>query len=73
MELTEAGNDHASRALAYARSSAMFPPELTIPEPAFAKSLELMRKAKLANDATIAKAHSVLDDSFRAAAANRTH
>jgi NitT/TauT family transport system substrate-binding protein len=73
MELTEAGSDHASRALAYARSCAMFPPELTIPEPAFAKSLELMRKAKLANDATIAKARSVLDDSFRAAAANIAH
>jgi NitT/TauT family transport system substrate-binding protein len=67
MELTEAGKDHASRALVYARETAMFPRDLTIPEAAFAKSLELMRKANLA-DVTIEKARAVLDDSFRAAA-----
>jgi NitT/TauT family transport system substrate-binding protein len=69
IELTEAKQEHASRALAYARDTAMFPRDLAIPETAFAKSLELMRKTKLADDATIAKAHAVLDDSFRAAAA----
>ena len=69
IELTEADQGHASRALAYARDTAMFPRDLAIPDAAFAKSLELMRKAKLADDATIAKGRAVLDDSFRAAAA----
>jgi NitT/TauT family transport system substrate-binding protein len=68
MELTEAGKDHASRALAYARDTNMFPRDLTIPHAAFAKSLELMRKAKLADATTSAKAHAVLDDSFCRAA-----
>jgi hypothetical protein len=46
----------------------MFPRDLTIPHAAFAKSLELMRKAKLADATTSAKAHAVLDDSFCRAA-----
>jgi NitT/TauT family transport system substrate-binding protein len=68
MELTEAGQDHAARALAYARDTAMFPRDLVIPKAAFATSLELMRKAKLADATSIAKAPAVLDDSFRTAA-----
>jgi NitT/TauT family transport system substrate-binding protein len=72
IELTDAGNEHAARALAYARETAMFPRDLAIPQAAFAKSLELMRKAKLADATTIAKAPAVLDDSFRAAAAQGT-
>ncbi|HEY7671022.1 MAG TPA: ABC transporter substrate-binding protein [Gammaproteobacteria bacterium] len=68
MELTDAGKDHAARALAYARDTALFPRDLGIPQSAFAKSLELMRKAKLADATTIAQAKAVLDDSFRRAA-----
>jgi NitT/TauT family transport system substrate-binding protein len=68
MELTAAGRDHALRALLYARDTAMFPRDLAIPKAAFATSLELMRKANLADDAAIAKAPAVLDDSFRIAA-----
>jgi NitT/TauT family transport system substrate-binding protein len=68
MELTEASRDHALRALAYARDTAMFPRDLAIPGSAFAASLELMRQANLADDPAIAKASAVLDDSFRAAA-----
>lgn len=72
MELTEAGEDHASRALAYARKTKLFPRDLGIPPAAFAKSLELMQKAGLADDTTVAKAPAVLDDSFRRAAAEGT-
>ena len=71
IELTEAKQSHAARAIEYARDTAMFPRDLAIPEAAFAKSLELMRKAKLADDATVANGHAVLDDSFRAAAAKQ--
>jgi NitT/TauT family transport system substrate-binding protein len=69
VELTDASADHAARALAHARDSVMFPRDLAIPGGAFTKSLELMRKAKLADDRALAKAHTVLDDSFRLAAA----
>jgi NitT/TauT family transport system substrate-binding protein len=68
MELTEAGTDHAFRALAYARDTAMFPSDLAIPKTAFATSLELMRRAHLVDDSAIANAPAVLDDSFRSAA-----
>jgi len=73
MELTESSAGHASRALAYARDTAMFPRDLSIPDVAFRKSLELMRKAKLADDSVMAKARAVLDDSFRAAAVTMAH
>jgi NitT/TauT family transport system substrate-binding protein len=69
IELTEASEHHASRALAFARDTALFPRDLSIPATAFTKSLELMRKAGLAADASLARAHAVLDDSFRSTAA----
>jgi hypothetical protein len=56
-------------ALDYMRSKNVFPRDCAIPEAAFAKSIELMRKAGLADDAVVAGARRVLDDSFRAAAA----
>jgi NitT/TauT family transport system substrate-binding protein len=68
MELTEAGKDHAARALTYARDTAMFPHDLAIPQAAFATSLDLMREANVADTTAIAKASAVLDDSFRTAA-----
>ena len=51
------------------REKAVFPRDLAIPAAAFAKSLELMQKAGLADDALVAAAGAVLDDSYRAAAA----
>jgi hypothetical protein len=46
----------------------MIPSDLAIPKAAFATSLELMRRAHLADDTALAKAPAVLDDSFRSAA-----
>jgi NitT/TauT family transport system substrate-binding protein len=72
-ELTESSAGHAARALAYARETSLFPRDLSIPDAAFAKSLELMRKAKLADDIVVKKGRAVLDDSFRAAAVTMAH
>ena len=68
MDLGQTNREHATRAIAEMRSREAFARELEIPRAAFAKSLELMRKAKLADDATLAAAPGVLDDSYRAAA-----
>jgi hypothetical protein len=46
----------------------VFSPELSIPDAAFAKSIELMQKAGLADAQLVAGAKAVLDDSFPAAA-----
>lgn len=69
MELTQADEKYGKRALQYMRDMAVFPRDLSIPKTAFAKSLELMKNAKLADDALIAAAPGVLDDSYRAEAA----
>jgi NitT/TauT family transport system substrate-binding protein len=68
-ELTQAEGRYGRMALDYMRSKNVFPRDCAIPEAAFAKSIELMRKAGLADDAVVAGARGVLDDSFRAAAA----
>jgi len=68
MELGQTHREHATRAIAEMRGREAFARELEIPRAAFAKSLELMRKAKLADDATVAAAPGVLDDSYRAEA-----
>jgi NitT/TauT family transport system substrate-binding protein len=68
-QVTQAEGKYIQRALEYMRSKNVFSPDLSIPAPAFAKSLELMRKAGLADDALVAGAHRVLDDSYRAEAA----
>ena len=68
MTLGQTGREHATRAIAEMRRRDAFARELGIPKTAFAKSLELMRKAKLADDATVASAPGVLDDSYRAEA-----
>jgi hypothetical protein len=47
------------------RVKQVFTPDLSIPEAAFAKTLELMQKAGVADAALAAKARAVLDDSYR--------
>jgi ABC-type nitrate/sulfonate/bicarbonate transport system substrate-binding protein len=67
-ELTQAAGKYGRQALDYMREMRVFSPELSIPDSAFAKSIELMRKAGLADAQLVADAKAVLDDSFRAAA-----
>ena len=69
-QVTQAEGHYVQRALEYMRSKDVFSRDLSIPAPAFAKSIELMRKAGLADDALVAGAHRVLDDSYRAEAAS---
>jgi ABC-type nitrate/sulfonate/bicarbonate transport system substrate-binding protein len=68
-ELTQAEGHYGRQALDYMRKKNVFAPDLAIPQAAFAKSVELMEKAGLADAATVAGARSVLDDRYRAAAA----
>jgi hypothetical protein len=68
-EIAQAEGRYGQMALDYMRAKNVFPRDCAIPPAAFAKSIELMRKAGLADDTVIAGAHQVLDDSFRAAAA----
>jgi ABC-type nitrate/sulfonate/bicarbonate transport system substrate-binding protein len=68
MELNQCDETYARRALHYMRDMNLFPRDLSIPKEAIAKSLELMRAAKLADEAMLASAEAVLDDSFRAEA-----
>ena len=67
-ELTQAEGAYGGRALDYMRMMKVFFPDLSIPEKAFAKSIELMQKAGLADDRLTANAHYALDDSYRLAA-----
>jgi NitT/TauT family transport system substrate-binding protein len=69
-ELTQAEGKYGRQALDYMRDKKVFSPDLSIPDTAFAKSLELMQAAGLADDRLVAGARAVLDDSFRAAARN---
>jgi ABC-type nitrate/sulfonate/bicarbonate transport system substrate-binding protein len=70
-ELTQAEGKYGRQALDYMRDKRVFSPELAIPNAAFAKSIELMQKAGLADDRLVASARAVLDDSYRGAALNR--
>ena len=56
------------RSLDYMRSKNVFARDLSIPDAAFAKSIELMQKAGLADAALVAGAQAALDDSYRAEA-----
>jgi ABC-type nitrate/sulfonate/bicarbonate transport system substrate-binding protein len=67
-ELTQAEGKYGRQALEYMREKRVFSPDLSIPDAAFAKSIELMRKAGLVNEHLAASAGAVLDDSFRLAA-----
>jgi NitT/TauT family transport system substrate-binding protein len=68
-QVTQAEGPYARRALEYMRNKEVFARDLSIPSGAFAKSIELMRKAGLADAALAAGAHRVLDDSYRSEAA----
>jgi ABC-type nitrate/sulfonate/bicarbonate transport system substrate-binding protein len=67
-ELTQAEGKYGRQALEYMREKCVFPLDLSIPDAAFAKSIELMQKAGLADERLVASARFVLDDSFRVAA-----
>lgn len=64
-EVIHAEGKYGRQSLDYMREKVVFPRDLSIPDAAFAKTLELMQKAGFhANDA--ARARIVLDDSYRA-------
>lgn len=67
-ELTQAEGKYGRQALEYMREKRVFSPDLSIPDAAFAKSIELMQKAGLADRHLAARANTVRDDSFRLAA-----
>lgn len=70
-ELTQAEGKYGRQALDYMRQKRVFPPDLSIPGSAFAKSVELMEKAGLADHRFAAGVKAVLDDSYRMAALQR--
>jgi ABC-type nitrate/sulfonate/bicarbonate transport system substrate-binding protein len=67
-ELTQAEGKYGRQALDYMRVKNVFSADLSIPDGAFAKSIELMQKAGLADEQLMANARGVLDDSYRLAA-----
>jgi ABC-type nitrate/sulfonate/bicarbonate transport system substrate-binding protein len=67
-ELTQAEGKYGRQALDYMRAKKVFAPDLSIPDAAFAKSIELMQKAGLADDRLMVNARNTLDDSYRLAA-----
>lgn len=64
-EITQAEGLYGKKALDYMRQKNVFPRDLAIPERAFAKSVELMAKAGLADDELVRRAPAVLDDRYR--------
>jgi hypothetical protein len=64
-ELTQAEGKYGRLALNYMRDKEVFTRDLSIPDVAFAKSIELMRKAGLADDRLVANARATIDDSQR--------
>jgi ABC-type nitrate/sulfonate/bicarbonate transport system substrate-binding protein len=67
-ELTQAEGKYGQRALDYMRAKKVFSPDLSVPTAAFAKSIELMQKAGLADEHLAKDANRVLDDTYRMAA-----
>jgi NitT/TauT family transport system substrate-binding protein len=65
MELGQTDQRYAERAIDEMRALDAFALDLAIPEAALAKSLELMHKAKLADDIVVATGPGVIDDRFR--------
>jgi len=70
-EVAQAEGKYGRRALDYMRRMKVFPEDLSIPAAAFAKSLELMQKAGLADAKLLAAAPGVLDDGYRTEAARQ--
>ena len=68
-ETAKAEGPYARRCLDYVREKKVFPTDLAIPWPAFAKTLELMRMAGVADAAVMIAAPQVLDDGIRREAA----
>jgi NitT/TauT family transport system substrate-binding protein len=68
-EVIQAEGKYGRLSLAYMRKMRVFPRDLSIPEAAFAKTLELMGKAGF-SAAEAARASAVLDDSYRREAAS---
>ena len=68
VELGQTDTRNATRAIAEMRRRGAFARDLEIPRAALAKSLELMRKANLADDTVVASGPSTVDDDFRRAA-----
>ena len=69
-ETIHADGKYGRLSLDYMREKRVFPPDLAIPQPALAKTVELMQKAGFTGSA--ADATAVLDDSWRKEAANGT-
>jgi NitT/TauT family transport system substrate-binding protein len=64
-DITQAEGKYGRQALEYMRAKQVFSRDLTIPPAAFAKSLELMQKAGLADAGLVARATAVLDENYR--------
>ena len=63
-EITEATGKYSQPTLDYMRDKKVFPRDLSISDTAFAKSVELMRKAGLADAQVVANAKNVLDMTY---------
>jgi hypothetical protein len=63
-QITEATGKYSQCTLDYMRDKKVFPHDLAIPADAFAKSVELMQKAGIADAAVVADAGRALDTSF---------
>lgn len=70
MEVTQAQGQYVRKSLDYMREKNVFARDLSIPDAAFAKSIELMQKAGLADAKLMAGARAALDESYRSEAAN---
>ncbi len=67
-EVIHADGKYGRLSLDYMREKLVFPHDLSIPEAAFAKTVELMQKAGFSS-ADAVRAHTVLDESYRREAA----
>jgi ABC-type nitrate/sulfonate/bicarbonate transport system substrate-binding protein len=68
MEITQAQGPYVRQSLDYMREKTVFARDLSIPDAAFAKSIELMQKAGVADATLVAGAGAALDDSYRSEA-----
>lgn len=71
-EVIQADGKYIRQALDYMRQKTVFARDLSIPAAAFAKSVELMRKAGVADEGTLVRAQAVLDDRYRREAVGMT-
>lgn len=64
-DTAQAEGDYARQALDYMRAKQVFAPDLAVPDAAFAKTIELMQKAGVADETLAANAQFARDDSYR--------